>query len=483
MHCLFVTTLLGLCAGQTPALDNLDFHKGSLEGWEGQGFVLKGGTEGQDFAVTSADEGSPTRKGMIRHVVTIPPGISKIRFQAYAATLDVHTSDHRLDVLLAGAGGRLVPKIVRTGAGWRPAPRLLPRWEGKARDYAWDVGKLAGQRFQIVIVDQDDRPGSHVYCSGFHLEPAEEVQDDDFARHMLELQKKHKLAPMARFDSQRFTAYSNASESFTSLRLRQCEVFYDLFYNHFQRKGFAMHHPGQRLMLAVFDSPDGVDAYLGMKLSTGITGMYHPGTNRLLLYDLSENRFLVDQKKKALEGAKKISSKVDRGRIVDSIERKMDVTVKDVNLTTTMHEAAHQLSFNCGLLNRQGDVAIWLAEGLACYCEATESGEWQAIGAPNTARIRDLARARGKFIPLQALLKEDWRVNRPILLGYAQSWALFRMLLQERPQAMKAYLAQVYQRRTLDYRLADFREAFGNDLGAFERRYFAYLGDLVEQHK
>src|SRR5205085_6037983 len=129
-------------------------------------------------------------------------------------------------------------------------------------------------------------------------------------------------------------------------------------------------------------------------------------------------------------------------RFVETIERKLDVTVKDVNLTTTMHEAAHQLSFNCGLLNRQGDMAVWLAEGLACYCEATESGEWQAIGAANTARIRDLARARGKFIPLQVMVKEDWR-NGNVLLGYGQSWALFRMLLQERPQAMKAYLAQV----------------------------------------
>src|SRR5205085_4798782 len=145
--------------------------------------------------------------------------------------------------------------------------------------------------------------------------------------------------------SKRFTAYSNASDSFTSLRLRQCEIFYDLFYNHFQSKGFAMHHPGQRLMLAVFDAPDGVDAYLGIKLSAGITGMYHPGTNRLLLYDLSENRFLVDQKKKALEEADKLASGTNRNRVVDTIERKMDVTVKDVNLTTTMHEAAHQLSF------------------------------------------------------------------------------------------------------------------------------------------
>src|SRR5947209_3682893 len=121
MHCLLLTTFVALGAGQTPALDNLDFRKGTLEGWDGQGFVMTGGSMGQDFAVTSADDGSPTRKGMIRHVVTIPPGISKIRFQAYAAPAEGKIADHRLDVLLAGAGNRLVPKMVRTGAGWRPA--------------------------------------------------------------------------------------------------------------------------------------------------------------------------------------------------------------------------------------------------------------------------------------------------------------------------------------------------------------------------
>ncbi len=420
-------------------------------------------------------------KGMIRHIVTVPAGTSKIEFQAYASTAEGIQPDHRLDVVLAGAGNRLVPKVVRSGVGWTPATQLLSRWQGKPREYAWDVSKLAGQRLQIVILDQDERLGSFVYCTGFRLRMAEMAQDsdDDFGQYVLALQKKHKLAPMARFDCKRFCAYSNATEQFTALRLRQCEIFYDLFYNHFQKKGFAMHHPGGRLMMVVFDSPDGVDAYLGTKLSAGITGMYHPVTNRLLLYDLSENRALIAQKKRALDGAKKISSSVDRSRLVDSIERKLDVTVKDVNLTTTMHEAAHQLSFNCGLLNRQGDIAIWLAEGLACYCEATESGEWQALGAPNSARIRDLVRARGQFIPLQVMVKEDWRISKPILLGYAQSWALFRMLLQERPQAMKAYLTQIYPRRTPDYRLDDFRQAFGNDLAALEQRYFAYMRDLT----
>ena len=30
-------------------------------------------------------------------------------------------------------------------------------------------------------------------------------------------------------------------------------------------------------------------------------------------------------------------------------------------------------------------------------------------------------------------------------------------------------------------RLADFRQAFGNDLAAFEQRYFAYLRELIDR--
>ena len=47
--------------------------------------------------------------------------------------------------------------------------------------------------------------------------------------------------------------------------------------------------------VAIFDSPQGFEVYLGQKMPVGISGMYHPGTNRLLLYDQSENRQLLAQ--------------------------------------------------------------------------------------------------------------------------------------------------------------------------------------------
>src|SRR5438034_4663942 len=63
--------------GQSPAPDNLDFRRGTLEGWEGSGFYLTAGQSsapGAAFGVCSSDAGSPTRKGMLRYVLTVPPG-------------------------------------------------------------------------------------------------------------------------------------------------------------------------------------------------------------------------------------------------------------------------------------------------------------------------------------------------------------------------------------------------------------------------
>ncbi len=127
---------------------------------------------------------------------------------------------------------------------------------------------------------------------------------------------------------------------------------------------------------------------------------------------------------------------------------------------------------------------LWLAEGLACYCEGPGSG-WRGPGGPNPERTRILAGTvrGGAFLPLRNLVEnDDWFTRRPtnerVLLGYAQSWALFRMLMEERSPSLRRYLAVVYERRSPDQRLADFVDAFGA-LEQVEARYQVYLRDLA----
>ncbi len=154
-----------------------------------------------------------------------------------------------------------------------------------------------------------------------------------------------------------------------------------------------------------------------------------------------------------------------------------------------MHEVTHQLSFNCGLLNRNGDVPAWLAEGLACYCESTDKGAWQGIGEPNANRAATLVKAlRGTapLPPVRRLIEDDeWlrsaRTTDQILVGYAQSWALFTMLMEQQPRSLRKYLALIESRRTADHRLADFTEVFDTNLDKLDANYHTYIRNVVQQ--
>jgi hypothetical protein len=142
------------------------------------------------------------------------------------------------------------------------------------------------------------------------------------------------------------------------------------------------------------------------------------------------------------------------------------------------------------MLNRKEgyDVPIWLAEGLACYCEATDNGTWQGIGELNPERIDTLipqvSKAKG-WISLEDLIgSDDWlrgKCPQPIL-GYAQSWALFRMLMEEHPHKMPGYLQRVYRQQAPGRRVQDFLDSFGMDLPRMQLRLGEYMKDLIDRH-
>jgi hypothetical protein len=499
MRLLVLFLLLGAAPPSENTLANLDFAAGTLAGWENQGdafYITTAGRRGPSLAcgVCSSDRGKPGRTGLLSRAILLPAGASEIHFRAYAVRAGAGhdwPGDARLDVLLLAPGKRIIPKQVLTRQGWQPAPLLLPRRNGRPGEYRWDVTAHAGRPVQIVIGDQDGRPGSHVFCSGFQVVLRGDEEARSFAQFMVRLAAKHQLAPPTRYDSRHFTALSNADETFTRTRLHNCELIYSVFFDHFRRKGFQLQPPPAKLMVAIFDSQAGFDAYVGRNMGSVITGMYHPQTNRLVVYDYGSNEAFVAYKQRALDRSRTVPWQFDRKRYVETVDRQAREHRTGTNIGTTMHEVAHQLSFNTGLLNRKGDVAFWVAEGLACYCEPSDHGAWQGIGEPNPDRLNTLSQVlagRGKLLALDELVISDrWRQaatdSFSILAGYAQSWALFRMLMEDQPRAMQKYLTSIYQRRTPDHRLTDFRQAFGPDLSRLERRYRAYLKQIVQEYE
>jgi hypothetical protein len=486
----FAVLLTGLVPAQASPGDNLNFATGTLAGWRGYGFyVTTADPRGPStsLGVCSSDRGGRGRKGELRYTFVVPPGAAALQCNAYAFCRRGLKPDDRLDIHVITAENHVLPRRVQAAAGWESAEVMLPRQNGKARAYSWDLSGLVGHKVQIVLRDDDDRPGCHLFCSGFRLTGADEVADIDFGAQMKRLEREFKLTPFTAFESKHFIAWSNADADFTKRRVRNCELIYALFVDHFQRRGFDVQAPPAKLMVAVFDSPGGMEAFLGQKMPSAVTGVYSRLTNQLVLYDLSQNAAVLAHREKALAEARNLRNDQDKLRYLETIHRHASEWSQDGGLSTAMHETAHHLSFNCGLLNRQGDVPVWLAEGLATYCEATDQGGWQGIGEPNPMRIFVLdtvLRRQGKFIPLRALVEDDrWRDQEgAALLGYSQSWALFRMLIQEEPEKLRRYLTLIYARRAPESRLLDFGEVFGANLDRLEQRYEEYMRQLVLRH-
>ena len=192
------------------------------------------------------------------------------------------------------------------------------------------------------------------------------------------------------------------------MRLNNCELIHDLFFEHFRKKGFKVHEPGTKMMVAVFDSQAGMESYIGQRMPSASPDCTTPSRTGWWSTTTATTGDFEDAKQQARLNARRIGSDLDRRRYIDTVNRRASEFRTEANIGTVMHEVAHQLSFNCGLMNRDGDTPFWAAEGLATYCEATDNGAWQGIGEPNPERIMPLAgptHGQGGFIKLRDLLE------------------------------------------------------------------------------
>ncbi len=478
---------LFLCLGLPGPID-LSFPRGSLSGWEGTGFRAASLTGGPSlrWGVQSGDAGVPSRTALLHQTFTLPADADSLVFQAAALRPAGLSDDRKLDVLLELPGGVY---LRRQDNG--PLPRCQA---GRLADYCFAVAEHAGKTVRLLLIDQDTRPGCGLICSGFRIVPRttvaridpQSVGEIQLVRDLQRLVQGTERA-VGRLDSRHFVAMGTASDEMLELMLFHGEWIYPEFLAHFREKGFALKPPSGRLQMVALDDQATFEAYLGRRMPDNVTGIYHPESNRLVVYDFARNRAFAAQREAieaSLRERQRQRPSLVQARQLGTFRRNVGDFQATVNTATIMHELAHQLSFNCGLLNREGDTPAWLAEGLAVYFEPTINGHWQGPDAPNRPRASDLARAlkQDRLLSLRELVADDTWLTRgtreQVLLGYAQGWALFRLLMRERPRALRRYLEMIATRRTPDHRWTDFGECFGASL---EPRYREYLLEVAQQ--
>ena len=257
------------------------------------------------------------------------------------------------------------------------------------------------------------------------------------------------------------------------------ERLYRAFRNFWQRRGFDLTDPLTPLVALVFDGRESYRGYAEKELGEaveGIPGYYNLMSNRVTMYDLTGTQ--VGQ-----AGGPRLTSSAQINRVLSQPQAEFMVA-------TIIHEATHQLAYNCGFHQRFADIPLWVAEGLAMYFETPDLGSsrgWRTVGGINPLRADRFRRYVSRRPPdsLSTLLTQDdrFRDAETALDTYAEAWALTYYLLRRHSDRFVQYLQKMAEKQPLFYdtpaqRLAEFQEVFGPDLPGLDTRFIETMETL-----
>ena len=271
----------------------------------------------------------------------------------------------------------------------------------------------------------------------------------------------------------------NTSRAYARWTGALLERLYGAFINYWRKRGFRLHESPLPLVVVVFADRKAYRQYARPELrdaTEAIVGYYSLQTNRVTMYDLTG----VQASRRA--GKARHSS--------SEINRVLSRPAAEPLVATVIHEATHQIAFNCGLLVRYADTPLWLNEGLAIYFETpdlTSASGWRGIGNVNRRRLTQFRKnlPRRTADSLQRLIADDQALRhvRTAANAYAEAWALNYFLIRKRPRQYVQYLKMLSKKQALDRddsatRIAQFQQYFGADLHDLEKQFLRYMAKV-----
>jgi hypothetical protein len=290
---------------------------------------------------------------------------------------------------------------------------------------------------------------------------AASAQDDDLARVEL-VEARARQAGIERVAVTRgdlYVAVSNAEPDFSAFALKLCDALADDFLKHFHARHFTVERPKKPMLIVILADSVQLAGFLGENPGDDVRGVYDIDAGWLAICD---NR---------------------GGSGGPRAER--------ANSIALFHEATHQLCFECGLLEPQADVPLFISEGLATYGEVRRPDGRITLGARNAERIAVLRtlldranKLKKPLTPLAELLTQDHLLDDAATaqLAYAQSWAFIHMMMQTDAdqKKMASYLAAIRSRRNEMNRATDFEAAFGT-ITELDTRLEKYVTKLARR--
>ncbi len=256
------------------------------------------------------------------------------------------------------------------------------------------------------------------------------------------------------------------------------ERLYGAFTVFWKRNGFQLSEPEFPLVAVLFADQKSYLAHAKKEIgpsAESIIGYFSLKTNRMTMGDLTGAAWRA--------GGRRGSPSAEVARILAQPEAERMVS-------TIVHEATHQLAFNCGLHARFSDCPLWFGEGIAMYFETPDTKNtkgWGTVGLVNRSRLAQFREylARRPADSLVTLLSDDARLRdeKKALDAYAEAWALTYYLIHRRPKEYVAYLETLSAKKPMVWddpatRLKEFKEAFGDDLKKLDSDFLLYTSRL-----
>ncbi len=286
-------------------------------------------------------------------------------------------------------------------------------------------------------------------------------------------------AGFATHDTAHYLICYNTSKAYAQWCGALYERLYRAFFTYWTQRGFPLRDSEAPLVAIVFADRPTYVRYATQDLGEGaeaVIGYYNMRSNRVVMYDLT-----------GVEGA---PSRGDFTTSAAHINRILARPQAERTVATIIHEATHQIAFNCGFHERYADIPLWVSEGVAVYFETPDlesSKGWRRIGGVNRERLQQFRRylRTRPADSLTTLIANSKRLRNTQTApdAYAEAWALNYYLLRRRSEEYRDYLQTLAQKKPLmndsdQDRLAAFQAAFGSDLESLDRDFLAYMRDV-----
>ena len=320
------------------------------------------------------------------------------------------------------------------------------------------------------------------------LQPSEIIQRDEADQSFQPLTKSQVAAQLKEdlpdgfsvHETAHFVLVYNTSKPYAQWVGDIYERLYKAFHDYWDDTVLKLHEPRFPMVAVVFENQG---AYLEFakpevgEMAGAMIGYYNMQTNRIVSFDITGIQGMI-------QPGQRVSSREMLSTLFSQPQAERTVA-------TVVHEAVHQIAYNCGMQVRLADNPKWVSEGMAMFFEVPDGRStrlWGSVGRVNPYQLVQF----GQYLrtrpadSLTTLISDDARFageKDRYTAAYAESWALTYFLIKKHKKDYAAYLKDLSELEPLGEpdarrRVETFKTHFGQDLAKLDMEFLRFIRNL-----